>query len=186
MKNGIKLVNTSHLHIKDCLALNSHLLNSSNIVIQTIFPLEQKFYRRQQTDKIHRKSEIIPLRCQRGSSIKQHHEILKPYIHVSRKLIEGFRQHRDSEIAEIIPLPSTKQPSWNSSNNIFKPYILVSRKLIEGFRQHRDSEIAEIIPLPSTKQTSWNSSNIIIFQNIYPLMQKLDWRLPATWILRNS
>ena len=50
---------------------------------------------------------------------------------------------------------------------------------MKGLRQHGDSEIAETIPilyqrLPSTKQPSWNSSNIIIFQNIYPLEQKLD------------
>ena len=47
-------------------------LNSSNIIIfQTIHPLEQKLDGRQQAERLHRKAEIIPLRCQRGSSIEQ-------------------------------------------------------------------------------------------------------------------
>ena len=136
MKTRIKFINTSHLHIKHCLALNSQLLNSSNIVFQTIFPLEQKFHWRQQTDKIHRKSKIIALRCQRGPRIKQlsrnsTNNIFQAYILVNRKLIEGFRQHRDSEIAKIIPLSCTKQTSWNSSkSSSSKPYILLSKNLI--------------------------------------------------------
>ena len=46
--------------------------NSSNIIIfQTICRLEQKLDERQQEDRLHRKAEIIQLRCQRGSSIEQ-------------------------------------------------------------------------------------------------------------------
>ena len=48
----------------------------------------------------------------------------KPFILLSRNLMEGLRQHGDSEIAEIIlfkyqRLPSTKQTFWISSTNIF-------------------------------------------------------------------
>ena len=125
---------SSRLHIKDCLALNSHL------------------------------------------GILQPTPSSKPYITLSRNLMEGFRQHGDSEIVIIIPfayqrLPSTKQPSWNSSTTpSSKPYITLSRNLMEGFRQHGDSEIVIIIPfayqrLPSTKQPFWNSSTNIFFPN---------------------
>ena len=121
----------------------------------------------------------------------------KPNIILRRNLVEGFRQHGDSEIALIIRfayqrLPCTNQPSWNSSINIFfKPYILLSRNLMEGFGQHGDSEVAKIMPfayerLPSTNQPFWNSSTIIFFQTIYPLNEKLDGRLRATKRLRNS
>ena len=51
--------------------------NLSNIIIfQTIYPLEQKRDGRQQADRLHRKAEIIPLRCQKGPSLNSHLGIL--------------------------------------------------------------------------------------------------------------
>ena len=92
----------------------------------------------------------------------------KPYILLSRNLMEGFRQHEDSEIAKIIPfayqrLPSTKQPSWNSSD------------------QHLHSNY-----ISSWAENSWNSSNIIIFQTIYPLEQELGERQQADRVHRKA
>ena len=118
----------------------------------------------------------------------------KPYITLSRNLMEGFRQHGDWELAEIITfqrLPSTKQPSWYSSTNIFQTIYPLEQKLMKGFLQHGDSEVAKIIPfayqrLPDTKQQSWNSSNIIIFQTIYPLEQKLNGRQQADRFYRKA
>ena len=37
------------------------LISSNIIIFQTIYPLEQKLDGRQQTDRLHRKAEIIPL-----------------------------------------------------------------------------------------------------------------------------
>ena len=61
---------------------------------------------------------------------------------------------------------------------------------MEGLPNNGDSEIPKTIQfayqrLLSTKQTSWNSSNIIIFQTIYPLEQKLDWRQQADRLHRS-
>ena len=38
---------------------------------KTMYPFEQKLDGRQQADRLHRKAEINPFRCQRGSSIEQ-------------------------------------------------------------------------------------------------------------------
>ena len=39
--------------------------------LKSIYPLEQKLDGRQQADRLHRKAEIIPLKCQRGCNIEQ-------------------------------------------------------------------------------------------------------------------
>ena len=142
MKTRIKLISTSHLHIKDCLALNSHLLNSLNIVFQTIFPLEQKFHWRQQADKIHRKSEIIPLRCQKGPGIKlpswnfsttsSNHISLwaENWLKTSGN-IETQKWLKSFHCRALYRHLGILQTSSSS-----KPYILQRRNLIEGFRQH--------------------------------------------------
>ena len=109
----------------------------------------------------------------------------KPYILLSRNLMEGFRQHGDSEIAIIIPfayqrLPNPKQPFWNSSTNILQTIYPLEQKFDlrqQTVRLHRK---AEIIPIrfqrgSSIKQPSWNSSTQIFFQNVCPHEQKLDW-----------
>ena len=114
----------------------------------------------------------------------------KPYILLSRNLMEGFRQHGDSEIAIIIPfaykrLPSAKQTFWNSSTNILYLTIYPLEQKLGG-RLHATWRLRSslnhlfcISKLPGTEQPSWNSSNIIIFQTIYPLEQKLDGRQQA-------
>ena len=45
--------------------------SSNNIFFQTIYPFGQKLYGTPQADRLQRKAEIIPLRYQRGPSIKQ-------------------------------------------------------------------------------------------------------------------
>ena len=86
--------------------------------------------------------------------------------------MEGFLQHRDSEVAEIIPfayerLPSTKQLSWNSSNIIIFQTIYPLEQKLDGRQQaDRLHRKAKIIPLrcqrgSSIEQRSWISSNII-------------------------
>ena len=70
-------IKSSHLHIKDCQALNSHLLSSSNILFQTIYPLEQKLDWRQQADRIHRKAELLHSDVKEGPALNSHHEILQ-------------------------------------------------------------------------------------------------------------
>ena len=131
------------------------------------------------------------------SEINNKKKSSKPYILLSRNLMESFRQHRDSEVAKIIPfayerLPSTKQPSWNSSNIIIFQTIYPLKQKLDGRQQaDRLHRKAKIIPLrcqrgSSIEQRSWISSNIIFIQTIYPLEQKLDGRLLSTWRLRNS
>ena len=113
----------------------------------------------------------------------------KPYFLLSRNLMEGFREHGDSEIAEIIAfayrrLPSTKQPSWIHSNIIiFQTIYLLEQKLDRRQQTDRLHKKAEIIPLrcqrgSSNKQPSSNSLNYT-FQTICPLEQKLDRRRQA-------
>ena len=54
--------------------------------------------------------------------------------------MEGFRQHKDSEIAKIIPiayqrLPSTLQPSWTSLNIIIFQTIYPLEQNLDGRQQ---------------------------------------------------
>ena len=113
----------------------------------------------------------------------------KQYITLSRNLMEGFRQHGDSEVAKCIPFayrrfPSTQQPSLNSSNIIIFQTIHPLAQTLDGRQQaDRLHRKAEIIPLrcsrgSSNELPSWNCSNII-FQTIYSLEHKLDERRQA-------
>ena len=87
----------------------------------------------------------------------------KPYILLSRNIMEGFMQHRGSETAKIIPfayqrLPSTKQPSWNSSNIIiFQTIYPLEQKLDVTQQADRLHRQAEIIPLRSQRGQALNS-----------------------------
>ena len=128
-------------------------------------------------------------------ALNNHLGILQPttssklYALLSRNLMEGFREHGDSELAEIIPFayqrsPSNKQPSWISSNIIIFQTIHPLEQKLNGRQQmDRLHRRAEIIPLrcqrgPSNKQPSCNSTNYT-FQTICPLEQKLDGRRQA-------
>ena len=172
------------------------LNSSTNIFFQILFlyPLEQKLDGRLAATWRLRSSYNHPI-CisnivlERLSSTKQQFGILqqtsssKPYILLSRNLMEGFMQHGDSEMLKSFHLHIKDCLALNSHLGILrtssssKPYILLSRNLIGGRRLNRK---AEIIPLrcqrgSSIKQPSWNSSTNI-FQTIYPLEQKLDGR----------
>ena len=77
-----------------------------------------------------------------GHPLNSHLRILQPtsfkrFILLSRNLMEGFRQHGDSEIAKIIPfaykrLSSTKQAFWNSSTSIFFQTIYPLEQKLDG------------------------------------------------------
>ena len=140
-----------------------------------------------------RNDSFILLKYKRWSWTKQPSQnsstSSKPYILLSRNLMEGLRQYGDSEIAKIIPfayqrLPSTQQPSWISSNIIIFQTIYPLEQKLDGRQQtDRLHRKAEIIPLrcqrgPSNKQPSWNSSTYT-FQTICTLEQKLDERRQA-------
>ena len=126
-----KQLKSSHLHIKDCLALNSHFgifqtSSSSKPYILFSRNLMEGFMQHGDSETANHLI-CISKKC---LALYSHFGILqtssssKPSILLSRNLIEGFMQHGDSETAKIIPfayqrLSSTKQPFWNSSTNIF-------------------------------------------------------------------
>ena len=112
--------------------------SSNSIFLQTICPHEQKPDRMRKAKRRLRNDSFIPLKYKRWSWTKQPSQnsstSSKPYIFLSRNLMEGFRQHGDSEIAKINPLthqrlPCSKQPSCNFSSNIFQTIYPLEQKL---------------------------------------------------------
>ena len=111
-------------------------LNSSNIIIfQTIYPLEQKLDWRQQADRLHRKAEIIPLRCQRKSSIEQPSSISSNIIFQTMSSLAETWWEMPGKInsewleqffSDIKERACTSYSSLNSSNNIFYGYIFLT------------------------------------------------------------
>ena len=121
--------------------------NSSNIIkFQTIYPLKQTLDGRQQADRFHRKAEIIPLRCQRGSSIEQlswnsSTSFSKP-CPLEQKLDGRQQADRLHRKAEIIQLRCQRGTALNSHLGILqtsssKPYVLLSRNLMRDASQNK-------------------------------------------------
>ena len=140
-------------------------------------------------------------RC--GHALNSHLGILqpefssKPYILLNRNLMKGFLHNGGSEIAKSSHSLIKYDHVLNSHiGDLYppspsKPYILLSKNLKKSSDIMDNSEIAKK-PIwfthqrcPCTKEPSWNISTNI-FQIIYSLEKKLDWRLPLIWRLRNS
>ena len=107
----------------------------------------------------------------------------KPYILLSRNLMEGFRQHGDSETAKIIPfayqrLPSTKQPFWNSSTDIFF-------QTSYPFEQKLDGRLHATLRLRNLKSSHLHIKDCLAINNYFGILQPTSSSKPYILLSRN-
>ena len=137
-----KQLKSSHLHMKDCLALNSHLGILQPTSYKPNILLSRNLMGGSRQIGYTELLKSFHLDIKYGHGLNSHLGILQttssnPYFLLSRKLMGVFKAKWRPRVALNIPFryqrwTSTEQPSLNSSTNIFFSTIYPLEQILDG------------------------------------------------------